>query len=232
MKKITAILLMLLMVCTPTYAARVRFVQSQDRVLSVFGGSRETEGFSYADLNGHWCAYTARRLHEERILTGMQIGGQYYFFPDTLITRGEFLMTLMAVLHIGGAPYDSTVFADHSSIADWLKPYAAAAYNAGIIKGDAAQGALYLRPDDKITRIEAICMLYNAVRPEGAEETLPYTDRYLVPAWGEAPVSGLTAYGLLQGYEDGSVRPYVRMNRAMMGELLWQLAQYQAQEKK
>ena len=118
-------------------------------------------------------------------------------------------------------------FADAEETPAWMNLQAKAAYDAGIIKGSLEGDKLYLRASEKLTRLESIAMLNNTIKPDAEPEDLPdYTDLDIVPEWGIPYISNMTAYGLVRGYDDGTVRPFAKITRAMAAEMILQTIKY------
>jgi len=185
--------------------------------------------FRYEDMLGHWGEYSALKLEDLGILRGMQIAGKFYFYPNVELTRGDFILYIVSALKINTEPYAeiASPFADAEEIPAWINLQAKAAYDAGIIKGVLEDGKVYLRPFDKLTRIETIMILNNTIKPNAESSNVSdYADKYLIPQWAQQAVQNMTDYGLLKGYDDNTVRPYVKINRAMAAELIYQTLKY------
>lgn len=186
-------------------------------------------GFKYEDMYNHWGEYCAIKLAEKNILKGMEIKNKYYFCPDVYLTRSEFLVLLMSALDIdvSYAREIGNPFSDASEIPAWANLYVKAAYDMGIVEGNLENGKLYFRPFDTLTRIEIIKIIDKAVNPEiSTKISKKYADMYLVPKWAETAVYNMTNYGILEGFEDNTIRPYVKINRAMAAQFVYKLLQY------
>ncbi len=118
---------------------------------------------SYSDMDGSSAHKAALRLAEEGIFVGEHVNGQYFFSPDTPVSRSQFLAMAMSVA--GLAPLDQvnvTGFADDISIPTWAKGYVSSALKAGVIHGTRnEQGQIIFCPDAPVTRAEATVMLNN-----------------------------------------------------------------------
>ena len=185
--------------------------------------------FVYQDMLGHWGEYSALKLADKNIMKGIEVRGKYYYYPDTLLTRADFTVLLMSALDIDveKAREIGNPFADAADIPAWANLYAKAAYDAGIISGSLENGKLYFHPYDVLTRIEIIQILDKTIKPDTVNMTRSeYADMYLVPEWGRQAVQNMTDYGILKGYDDNTVRPYVKINRAMSAEFILQILNY------
>lgn len=118
---------------------------------------------SYSDLGSNPAHKAAVRLAEEGIFVGEYVNGQYFFSPDTPVTRSQFLAMAMSVA--GLAPLEQvsvTGFADDLAIPTWAKGYVSSALKAGVIHGARnLQGEIVFCPDTPVTRAEATVMLNN-----------------------------------------------------------------------
>ena len=88
-------------------------------------------------------------------------------------------------------------------------------------------GKIYLRPFNAITRAEAITILDYALQLDayGVSETT-FKDRASVPEWAVQSVRNLEAYGVIQGYEDNTIRPNQNITRAQAAEMVWQVLKF------
>jgi len=118
---------------------------------------------SYSDMNGSSAHKAAVRLAEEGIFVGEYVNGQYFFSPDTPVSRSQFLSMAMSVA--GLEPLDQvsvTGFADDMAIPIWAKGYVSSALKAGVIHGTRnEQGQVIFCPHAPVTRAEATVMLNN-----------------------------------------------------------------------
>lgn len=180
----------------------------------------------YCDTKNHWCNDAAQRLYNENIFSGIKIGNNYYFMPDEYITRGEFLLYLNAVLKIP-LENDSTLpFADVSTIPDWQLPTVCVMYNNGFVKGNIEKNKLFFNHDEKISRLECAIILNNMLGLKTDSVSTEYYDNYLIPAYASAAVKNVSDYGLMQGYTDNSFRPYIKITRAMLADILCKVKDY------
>ena len=137
---------------------------------------KQKKDVSYSDMSGSAGEYAALLLSEEGVFTGEQIGGEYCFYPDKAVSRGEFLSMCMIVSDepiISGVM--STGYSDDEDIPAWMKPYVATTVMCGMDRIDGESDAF--QPDAAITKTEAVVMLnealgLNAVKYVQLDETL------------------------------------------------------------
>ncbi len=187
----------------------------------------------YEDMLEHWGAYSAGMLGAEGIIVGEEIGGHFYFYPDKILTRMDFITLACSVFHI--KTKDSTAdnpFAD-SDIPNYMLRQAIAAYEAGLISGKEKGGRLYVDPYERLTRAEAIKILDNGLKIENpATEPLSFADSNDIPSWATQAVMNMEAYGIVKGYEDNTFRPYAQITKAQAGELLYQVYKFREKMRK
>lgn len=118
---------------------------------------------SYSDMERNSAHKAAVRLAEEGIFVGEYVNGQYFFRPDTPVSRSQFLAMAMSVAGLEPLEQVSlTGFADDAAIPTWAKGYVSSALKAGAICGSRAEdGQVVFCPENTITRAEATVMLNN-----------------------------------------------------------------------
>lgn len=125
---------------------------------------KQKKELSYSDMKGSAGEYAALLLAEEDVFVGEQIGGQYCFYPEKELSRGEFLSMCMIV---ADRPLASAVmntgFGDDEDIPLWMKPYVAATVMNGLDENGGAGGEKCFQPNMPITRAEAVVMLNKAL---------------------------------------------------------------------
>jgi len=116
---------------------------------------------SYSDMGANPAHKAAVRLAEEGIFVGEYVNGNYFFSPNTPVSRSQFLS--MAMSAAGLAPLEQvsmTGFADDAAIPTWAKGYVSSALKAGVIHGTRnEQGQIIFSPDAPVTRAEATVIL-------------------------------------------------------------------------
>ena len=185
---------------------------------------------SYADMDDHPNAYAALKLHEIGVFTGEKMGHQYYFRPDRLVTRGEFITMVMSMLGQDSPPRVlQTGFSDDDATPVWVRPYAAAALKAGIVRGvSLPDGRRELRADHEITRAETAVILNNALKSSDADIAV-FSDWDAAPVWARQPAVNMQASGVMDSDYEGAMRLDNKISRADAAELL--LAAMEVKEK-
>lgn len=226
MKRKISIILLLFTLITQNVQASI--IDSLIYVFSAKPAFEETQTASriYDDTQNHWCNYSAERLYNEGIFKGIQIGDKSYFMPDVYITRGEFLLYLNTLLQKDTSSSVTLPFADASSIPVWQLPTVSAMYKAGIIHGNTEKQKLYFNHDEKISRLDCAIILNNMLNIKNNDSKADFYDSYLIPKYAVGAVKNVTDYGLMNGFEDQSFRPYIKITRGMLAEILCNVKDY------
>ena len=123
---------------------------------------KNSASLTFDDMKWHRAYSAAIKLTGEGIMSGMQIGDGYYFYPDQTVSRAEFLVMAMKAAGVSKLPeVEDTGFYDDDDIAGTMKSYVGAAARAGYIKGSYVEGKLCFLPDKDITVSEAAVMIAN-----------------------------------------------------------------------
>lgn len=221
-RKIVFCLLISVIFIPSVCASRFKFIFSPKSIATF----SQTETGFYSDTVGHWCNYAATRLHNEGVFTGMKIGNKYYFGPEEPVSRGEFLLYVSAVLQMVPTEAGTAPFADFYSIPVWQRSTVAQMYKIKMIHGSYENGKLFFNNDESITRLDAAQILSNFLGATVVRGRVDYTDSYLIPRYAQWAVKNVGDYGLMNGYDDKSFRPYIRLNRAMLADILCNLKDY------
>lgn len=182
--------------------------------------------FNYIDMKDHWANYSASHLAARGLIIGEEIGNRFYFKPEKTMTRGEFMLFLLAITESNvDAEIDvsKVKFADSSSTPDWLLEAAKVAYSRGILKGSAEGEKIYLNLDKTITRVEAATMISNVLGDKDSTKEIKYKDVGMIPSWALKAVKNLSAYKIIQGDAAGTFRPMSKLTRGEAAELSFKL---------
>ena len=153
---------------------------------------KPADGARYADTEGSDCRFEAEWLKNTGLFVGEQVGGQLCFHGDKPVSREEFLVMMLKALDIPEEK-DAQVLQYVQDAPQWLQPYLAAAYRAGILSelpaesGDFTAGA-------PITGAEAAVMLQSAM--ELAVTTVVDENDPAVPSWAAVAVTAMWDHGI------------------------------------
>ncbi len=181
---------------------------------------------TFSDTTNHWAESFIDELYERGVVNGKEDG---VFDPNASITRAELAkMAVEAGVLTGGLNFyeniSSSSFAD-VSVNEWYAPYVEAAYNAEIIEGTEIGGKRYFRPNEPVSRVEALKILLYAngfADYTNDHDTQIFTD---VPRgeWYSSIVEYAKDFEIVTGYPDGSFRPANEVTRAEAAKILYVL---------
>ena len=176
---------------------------------------------TYADMDGMPACKAAIRLAEEGIFVGECMGGEYFFNPDTPVSRSEFLtMTMKAAGLDALEAVTTTRFADDDAIPTWAKGYAASALKAGVVQGAADEaGRIVFNAENTITRAEATVLLDRALQVSDVSEAMAAVDE-LAPAWAVQSAANLESCGVLTTSSTGTLGLNDQLTRAEAAEMI------------
>lgn len=182
--------------------------------------------FHYIDMQNHWANYSASHLAARGLVIGEEIGNRFYYCPNKSMTRGDFMLFLLAITESNldaEVTVSNSLFADKDTIPDWLLEAAKVAYSKGIIKGSSQNDKIYLNLNNPITRVEAATMISNVLDDKSSTANITYKDVAKIPSWGLQAVKNLSAYQIIQGDSTGTFRPTDILTRGEGAELSYKL---------
>ncbi|MCR8635557.1 S-layer homology domain-containing protein [Paenibacillus radicis (ex Xue et al. 2023)] len=99
----------------------------------------------------------------------------------------------------------------------WAGDVIAKAIERGIVAGY-PDGSF--KPEEPITRLQFAAMLVRALKLKAKEQAAVFADQSEIPEWASREISAATQAGIIQGYEDHTLRPNRPINRAEMVTML------------
>ncbi len=206
-----------------TYVATDAFGNTSEPATVTVKVKKRNSGVNYADMDQKAAHYAAIRLHEMGVYTGEKIGESYFLHPDEVVSRGEFVAMAVSAADIAlPAAALSTGLDDDGAINVWLKPYVAAAMNAGVVNGSAENdGTVVFRADDGITRAEAAVILNRLANISDAASDVFFADIEAVPTWARDAAVALSTSDILPVFEDGTLRPEEVLTRGEAVQLFY-----------
>ncbi|SDP04887.1 ZU5 domain-containing protein [Paenibacillus sp. yr247] len=157
-----------------------------------------------SDTKGHWAEKSIQEMIQMGSIKGYPDGT---FKPDNNITRAEFVSIIVKAFKL--KEQEGKVFAD--TVSHWAKKLIATAAANGIISGysDTTFG-----PNDPITREQMAAIIVKAVQIEVVTEGKTYNDQLEISEWAKAAIATATSKGLMNGYQDGTLKPKGNSTRA------------------
>ena len=182
--------------------------------------SKAASGMKLSDMEGHWAHNAALVMASEGAMDVRAVNGSLLFDPDAPVSREDFLVTVMKALGAGDLDPAQTVFADDTSISPSASGYVARACSLGIVKGQEADGKLFFRPKETITRAEAAVILNAIIGAEESDAVAVFADSASVPAWARSSLSALASAGIFRGTGAGTISANRGLSRAEVAEIL------------
>ncbi|BES64843.1 hypothetical protein SANA_12820 [Gottschalkiaceae bacterium SANA] len=183
--------------------------------LSTFG-VRAVKAFpDLADCGNHWAANHIYRLASLGIVCGDDQGN---YKPEELITREELAKILVNTIDL--ASDGQMVAADEDAISDWAKEFMRIAVATGALKAD---GNGNVNPQRYATRQELIAAA-KAVFGLKVLNVKPvaFSDLETLPRELHQAAQVMSQHGILNGYEDGSIRPDGSITRGELAKMISQ----------
>ena len=183
---------------------------------------------TFSDVANHWAKDMVNDMGSRLIFEGT---GGSQFNPDRDITRGEFAVILVRGLGLQLEKGGTTSFSDVKS----TDPYRAAIDTAHVYQLLSGFDDGTFRPNDKITREQAMVIISNALRLTGlktklsgqsVEETLrSYADGAKVSEWAKNGIADSVQAGVVSGRSDDTLAPKAYMTRAEFAAIMQRLLQ-------
>ena len=154
------------------------------------------------------------------VMSGKQLGDDFYFRPDETVSRAEFVA--MALKSHGIRPSAATIesyFDDNDDISPSLVGYVATAAGLGVIDGEYEDGRLTFSPDKAITVYEAASIMSRLVGATDNEEDT-YAEMEGVPVWARGGVMAMVTLGVIDSEAEDLSR---EVSRADAAEYLYRM---------
>lgn len=178
---------------------------------------------TYADMTDNIAQKASIRLAEDNIYVGECMNGEYFFCPDTAVSRSEFLAMAMKVAGLDKLD-DTTVtgFYDDQSIQTWAKGYVSSALKDGMIEGTYDQdGRIVFSPDSPITLAEATVVLNRVLAiTDVSTDVAASSFGSSVPAWALQSAVNLESVGVISSSDMSSTAISASLTRGDAAQLL------------
>ena len=166
---------------------------------------------AFPDVTTHWAKDTINELAKDGVIAGYADGNCY---PDYQLTRGQFAALVARYFNLTAKSGDTSGFSDVST--HWSATYVCGLVEAGVIL-PTDYGNQY-EPDKPISRMEMICIMVRLIEKQtgNLEKSVQatFTDVANIPQQDKEYINTTVAYGIIQGYPDGTIRPYHEASRA------------------
>jgi hypothetical protein len=178
----------------------------------------------FADAVGHWGQSAINDMGSRMVIEGV---GADRFEPERDITRVEFAAILVKGLGLRLNAYQSAPFSDVART-DWYAQVVQTAFDYKLIAGY-EDGTF--RPEEKITRQEAMNIIAKAMQITGLKNKLHgtadalagYQDQTDIASWAYEAVADCVAGGLVSGRSSESIAPGANITRAEVAAIVQRL---------
>ncbi len=180
---------------------------------------------TFKDMNQHWAKVDVNDMGSRLIAGGT--GGEM-FSPDDYITRAEFAAIVVRGLGMR-LENDALAFSDVRS-ADWFGSAVQTAYSYGLINGF-EDGTF--RPNDTITREQAMAIIANAMKITGLDGQIEnpdleailhgYEDEDAIADWAKTSVAQSVQSGIVSGIGGNKLAPKAYITRAEVATIVKRL---------
>ncbi|WP_341279576.1 X2-like carbohydrate binding domain-containing protein [Paenibacillus sp. FSL H8-0537] len=179
----------------------------------------------FKDVANHWAKESVNNMGSRLVINGT---GNELFSPNKDITRAEFAAIIVRGLGLK-LENSAASFTDVQS-ADWYGSAVQTASASGLINGF-EDGSF--RPNDKITREQAMAIIAKAMKITGLKDTLPavesgellgrYNDAAKTSAWATAGIADVLQAEIVTGRSDTQLAPKANMTRAEVAAIIERL---------
>lgn len=181
---------------------------------------------TYVDMENSKAYNAALTVTEKGIMSGTQVGTQYYFYPEQTVSRVEFLVMAMNAAGIKDVPEcKATSFADDADIPATMKGYVATAHSLGYISGTQVDGKLCFQPNEELTRAQAAVILGKLLGLQDSAVIQTFADHSEIPVWAADAIYSLNNAGILTP-TNGHIDPGSKLNREQAALILAAVMQF------
>ncbi|MEC0089234.1 S-layer homology domain-containing protein [Paenibacillus macquariensis] len=168
----------------------------------------------YKDMNIHWAKESVAQLSKKKLLSGFS---DKSFKPDNGMTRAELITVISRYLNFDKTSAEKTSFKDITN--HWASNAISTAVEKGIVAGIDATS---FGPDKQVTREQMMVILVNAfeLSGDGSKHTNTFKDNANISSWSNKAIATMVELGLVNGYNDGTIRPKDPATRAEVATIL------------
>jgi hypothetical protein len=181
----------------------------------------------FADVDKHWAKDAVNNMGSRMVVTGV---GNGLYSPGEDITRAEFAAII--VRGLGLKPMHGSASFPDVSAKDWYSSAVTTAYSYDLISGF-EDGTF--RPNDKITREQAMSIIARAMEITGLKGKLPiqstdevlrrFTDRADASNWAQSSIVHNIQAGIVSGRSSTHLTPRAFITRAEVAMIVQKLLQ-------
>lgn len=191
-------------------------------ILGDFGVITDNETI-YSDIESSWAKEYIVDVYYQELMKGKPYYTSNIFDGTATLTRAEFATILCRLMNIDLTQYIdySSDFADMNTVGSWAWNQISAVDTLGIMSGSTeSDGKRYFRPQDGITRAEAMQVFGRLIKSDIKTSELKFADADTVPAWAKDNAAKVVACNIFSGYEDNTIRPFNKLTRNEAAKVL------------
>ena len=184
-------------------------------LVMVFAAVIPASAASFNDVKGHWAQAYIENWTDKGVINGYPDGT---FRPDQQITRAE-VAKILTLAYEMSTDVAKTNFTDVSQ-SDWYYLFVQACAANAVVNGY-SDGSF--KPNNPITRSEAVkmvCLAAGMTERASGIETVGFKDESKVPQWALGYWNALYHVGVIDGYNDATLRPLQNITRAEFVKIL------------
>lgn len=178
----------------------------------------QEQGFT--DVEGHWAKQYVDYMAGQGVVNGVGAG---LFDPNSPVTRAQCAVMVARWLRLDTAAFadEELPFVDAERIPAWASDAVKAIYSLGVIAGKQEPGGLYFAPDDPLSREQAMTII-GRIQARGyyLADLSFFRDNASVQSWSRTYLEELVGRGVINGYDDGTLRPGAPVTRAQLCKIL------------
>ncbi len=172
----------------------------------------------FNDMDKHWSNDYVKPLLAMGIINGYE---DHSFRPNSNITRGEFSKIIIEALNISSNEINNNeTFSDSNDMPLWAKNYIALANENNIISGY-EDGTV--KPNNIMTRSEMSTALSKILPKSQIETDFKFDDQDEIPDWALDGIRICIENGILNGYDDNTIRPNAYVTRGETCKMVYML---------
>lgn len=167
--------------------------------------------------NAEWAKPAVLYLNEKNIVSGVE---EKKFKPQGLVTREQFAVMLVRAFNLS----DGTAVSSFEDLPEshWAYGAVSAAYQNKVVSGISA---VQFGTGENIRRCDMAVMAVKAAQIAGYElskiQDVSFTDFEEIPEYARESAEIMAAAGIINGYEDGSFKPFNNATRAEAAQIIY-----------
>ncbi|WP_331700337.1 putative Ig domain-containing protein [Paenibacillus sp. IITD108] len=181
----------------------------------------------FIDVEHHWAKAAVNNMGSRMVVSGV---GNGMYNPDQVITRAEFSAIIIRGLGLH-LSQENSLFTD-VKLTSWYHSAVQTAYEYGLINGF-EDGTF--RPNDKITREQAMLMISKAMVLTGQKKSSTnqtnvdvirtFSDASTVSDWARQGITDSLSAGIISGRNNNLLAPKANITRAEVAIIIQRLLQ-------